>query len=135
MLLRGLLLGSLRLTALLSSTLLPAALALTVPEPCRLPDLRILLLQFRQRILSGLGVRQTDRRLRFTADLGHLRGDLLSEGRTVKLQQPLDFVIREVLVVNRYELIAFTKAWPLSLLGTVARSFSRDCSMAVFAPS
>ncbi len=44
------------------------------------------------------------RRLHFTVDFGHFRGELLPERRTVKLQETLDFVLREVLIVDRYEL-------------------------------
>src|SRR5207237_6176174 len=102
LLLRGLLLGLLSLSSQLSTALLPAAL--TIPEPCRLTHLRILLLQFRQRIFGGFGARSAGGRLDFAADLGHLRGDFLPQGRAVKLQQPFDFVIREVLVINGYEL-------------------------------
>ena len=89
----------------MSTALLPAALALTIPEPCPLAHLRILLFHFRQRFLGSFGARCTGRCLSFTTDLGHLGGDFLSQGRAVKLQQPFDFLIREVLVVNRYDLI------------------------------
>src|SRR5258708_28404358 len=66
-------------------------------QTCALPI--FLLLHFRQRILGGFGARCTGGRLSFAADLGHLRGDFLSQRRTVKLQQSLDFVLDRKSVV------------------------------------
>src|SRR6267143_1205595 len=42
--------------------------------------------------------------LHFRVDLGHLRGEFLAEWRAIKLQEALDFVLREMLIVNGNEL-------------------------------
>src|ERR1700688_2888056 len=94
LLLRGLLLGRLCLPLLLSPALLPAALTRTIAKTCGLSNFWILLLHFRECFFGGFAAGCADGGLSFTADLGHLRSDFLSQWRAVELQQPFNFVFR-----------------------------------------
>src|SRR5262249_54106787 len=102
-LLRILLFRYLRLL-LLRAALLPAFLALSLTEPRGLVNLRILLFHFRESFPRSLSAHGANGSLRFAVNLGHLCRYLLPKRRAIELQQPLDFVVGEVLVVDAHEL-------------------------------
>src|SRR6266446_5664246 len=64
----------------------------------------ILLAEVLQHVLGDSHTEGAVGGLHFEVDLGHLRGEFLAEGRAVKLQKSLDFVLREMLIVNSNEL-------------------------------
>jgi hypothetical protein len=67
-------------------------------------DSGILFAEVLQHVLGDSHTEGTVGGLHFRIDLGHLRGELLAEGRAVELQEALDFVLREMLIVNGNEL-------------------------------
>src|SRR5579864_1801880 len=58
----------------------------------------ILLAEILQHVLGDSHAEGAVGGLHFHVDLGHLCGEFLSEGRAVKLQEALDFVLREMLI-------------------------------------
>lgn len=87
---------------------LQAALAesLTLAQTSRLGEAGIFRFHFLESFLGGFAGHIAALRLNFTGDFGHFGGDFLPEGRTVELQETLDFVVGEMSVVNGDELIA-----------------------------
>ena len=87
---------------------LQAALAesLALAQTSRLSEAGIFGFYFLESFLGGFAGDIAALRLNFMADLGHFRGDFLSEGRTIELQEALDFVVGEMRVVNGDQLIA-----------------------------
>ena len=87
---------------------LQAALAesRTLAQTSRLSEAGIFGFYFLESFLGGFAGDIAALRLNFMADLGHFRGDFLSEGRTIELQEALDFVVGEMRVVNGDQLIA-----------------------------
>ncbi len=76
------------------------------PEARRLSDFRILKSERLQSLFCSAVAREPACSLNFPRNLRHFRCDFLPERRPVELQQCLDFVFREMFVVDGHELVS-----------------------------